>query len=480
MDNALKKMSLFVILINLPILAMESTVQESVEQQLQEIIKDLAQVRIAEQEQGKVFYPQVDASPREAVVMQRKLEQFLNPSDLSLSPFSKKIIELMPITFPYGDLINTLAFNNNGTQLASGAQDQKIVIWNLISNGNNQKFKNYKLTFNAVFSAYDQVFSVDFSPTEKNIIAATIFSNVRVWNVSTNNIIGDFSGGEIVFQVKFSPDGKTIAGGNRDSQLFFWDMLTKRKTVYPAYQHAVTCVSFNPDGTLLASGSALGDIKIWNFESIDKIVEITKFLGHDKQVNSIVFNPVGNILASGSWDNTIKLWDVNTKKEIATLRGHKNNVSSVSFSSDGKILASASWDKTIKLWDMKTNTLIATLSGHKDNVSTIAFSPIGEILASGSEDKTIKLWNIAAFLELIPFLKSLYADTKGLKKFLLLNAIFESNADKDAQGNPKKSTPLDLYQPEAIALLEDLPIWLQKPLQDKNMVRVFKKVGEKK
>lgn len=65
---------------------------------------------------------------------------------------------------------------------------------------------------------------------------------------------------------------------------------------------------------------------------------------------------------------------------------------------------------------------------------------------------------------------------KEFKKFLLLHAILKSNVDKDVNNRPKISKPLDLYQPEAIALLKDLPIWLQKPLQDKQMVRVFNKV----
>ena len=105
-------------------------------------------------------------------------------------------------------------------------------------------------------------------------------------------------------------------------------------------------------------------------------------------------------------------------------------------------------------------------------------------MASGSDDETIRLWDIRPFIELPQFLKTLsamqpYANTTGLKKFLLLKAILESNADKDARGKPKQPKPLELYQPEAIALLKDLPIWLQKPLQDKGMVKVFKKVGQK-
>ncbi|MEH2222990.1 WD40 repeat domain-containing protein, partial [Nostoc sp.] len=58
-------------------------------------------------------------------------------------------------------------------------------------------------------------------------------------------------------------------------------------------------------------------------------------------------------------DNTIKLWNLDTRKEITTLRGHSNSVYSVVFRSDGKTLASASADNTIKLWNLNLDDLLA-------------------------------------------------------------------------------------------------------------------------
>jgi hypothetical protein len=57
---------------------------------------------------------------------------------------------------------------------------------------------------------------------------------------------------------------------------------------------------------------------------------------------SVAFSPDGKILASGSEDNTIKLWEVNSGRELRTLRGHSGPVNSVVFSPDGQSLASGS------------------------------------------------------------------------------------------------------------------------------------------
>jgi len=50
--------------------------------------------------------------------------------------------------------------------------------------------------------------------------------------------------------------------------------------------------------------------------------------GHNSSVYSVNFSPDGKTLASGSADNTIKLWNLETGKEIRTLKGHDQTVES--------------------------------------------------------------------------------------------------------------------------------------------------------
>ena len=72
---------------------------------------------------------------------------------------------------------------------------------------------------------------------------------------------------------------------------------------------------------------------------------------------------MGALLASGSEDKTVKLWDVQTQREVATLKGHGDSVTSVAFAPDGRLLASGGEDKTVKLWDVQTQREVATLKG---------------------------------------------------------------------------------------------------------------------
>jgi WD40 repeat protein len=72
----------------------------------------------------------------------------------------------------------------------------------------------------------------------------------------------------------------------------------------------------------------LTDARLDNCEFIDSDLRNLKygrypdFIGHSSWVTSVAFSPDGKYLASGSSDKTVKLWNVETQKEITTLKGH--------------------------------------------------------------------------------------------------------------------------------------------------------------
>jgi len=65
---------------------------------------------------------------------------------------------------------------------------------------------------------------------------------------------------------------------------------------------------------------------------------------------------------SASEDNTLKVWDLETGRELRTLKGHSQSVSGVAVAPDGRRVVSASRDNTLKLWDLESGLVIATFT----------------------------------------------------------------------------------------------------------------------
>ena len=103
-------------------------------------------------------------------------------------------------------------------------------------------------------------------------------------------------------------------------------------------------------------------------------------LRHPAPAYSVAYSPDGKRLASASGFGgaMVKLWDVQTGKELLSLKGAGARVV---FSPDGKRLASGAEDKTVKVWDAQTGQELLNLKvgGH---VNSLAFSPNGHWLAS--------------------------------------------------------------------------------------------------
>jgi WD40 repeat protein len=73
-------------------------------------------------------------------------------------------------------------------------------------------------------------------------------------------------------------------------------------------------------------------------------------------------SPDGRRAVSASYEPTLKVWDLETVRELRTLKGHSFYVFGVAVSPDGQRAVSASDDKTLKVWELDTGALIATFT----------------------------------------------------------------------------------------------------------------------
>src|SRR5438876_1028156 len=80
-------------------------------------------------------------------------------------------------------------------------------------------------------------------------------------------------------------------------------------------------------------------------------------------------------------DGLVKVWDVETGKELRTLRGHSDRVDGLAFTADGRYLLTASWDWTMRLWDVNAGEQLRSFQFQGEpgvHVSSVTFFPDGK------------------------------------------------------------------------------------------------------
>lgn len=283
------------------------------------------------------------------------------------------------LTFSLNLDITTTAFSSNGKILVTGGRkDLTIKVWDsqsgqLINSWLTSSFKPYSLTNEIAAAAISadgktlvtggsilQTWELD---TGKQIrifkssgwtsyINLSADSQTLITEGSLGMIIWNLQSGKKIrrnlkeFTVRWviSPNSRTIVGEDSfDDKIKVWDLTSGKEIRVLDNSHAIAVrkLSLSQDGKLLA-GSGYDGIKIWDFETGEQIQRIEKFKNvqfheHLDCVGNAIFNFDNQTLLSSGSDGLIQMWDVNTGKNVATLRG-ENYIFDIEMSHDGQIL----------------------------------------------------------------------------------------------------------------------------------------------
>jgi WD40 repeat protein len=248
--------------------------------------------------------------------------------------------------------------------------------------------------------------SVDVSP-DGTLLAAADSNNqspglLKVWELSTGKEKWKLTGhAEHIRAVAFTRDGRgLVAVGGRQGatgEVTYWDLTSARmRSLFKTGPQMLGNVAVSRDNRRVVATSQ-NNLFLYDLETIQ--VERT-WAGHGRTVTCGLFTANGNLI-TGSEDGTLKVWDAKGEL-LATMRGHEEAVRAVALLPNGETMLSASDDRTVKRWDLNTFKEISTLRGHTLPISSLAVGADGKSAASGAADPTndnrgeLILWDLEA------------------------------------------------------------------------------------
>jgi WD40 repeat protein len=202
------------------------------------------------------------------------------------------------------EVVLSVAWNADGTKIATGSQDKTARIWEWPSGKEIRNFKDHG----------DAVTCVCFSPDGKSLYTASMDHNLRMFDVNTGMLTRTFTG----------------------------------------HNDGVSAMAVSLDGKRLISSGVEPNLRWWNTDTGDVT---NNNGGHGGQVNEIVRSKDGKLLVSVSADKTARVWDAKSTGQRRALEGSSDWVYAAAISPDSKFTAAAGADGVVRIWETASGRL---------------------------------------------------------------------------------------------------------------------------
>jgi WD40 repeat protein len=311
---------------------------------------------------------------------------------------------------PALDPIFAVALTKDG-QFAACGRGNRIDVYHVPSGQIVTRLADTKLARTGLTNAAhrDQVNSLAFNP-EGTLLASAGYREVKLWRRphDVEKFSFDIANGAQVCAV--SPDRKWLAVATPEHQIALHELpsgaLARTMT---GHSNNITSLNFSPDNTRLCSGSSDRSLRVWSVGdgALAAAVETPS------EINAVAWLADNNQIASACADGVVRLWIGVSRREQAQtsqpkdqslltsapamelakeLKGHEGAVTALDVFPDGQHLLSAGADGTVRQWKLEDSSIVRELK-HDGFVTAVAIRRDGKRFASAGTNGVAKLWN---------------------------------------------------------------------------------------
>lgn len=262
-------------------------------------------------------------------------------------------------------------FSPNNRWLASGSDDNVLIVWELDENavsrktfGEREELKESWKIHRRLLGHENDIVDLAWSYDSSLLVSVALDSSVIVWSGTTFEKLRTLSHNSSVKGVTFDPAGKYFATASDDRTIKVWrtsdfgceqviDKPFKKSPISTYFRR----LSWSPDGAHIGGPNAMNaPVRVITIINRGTWSNDISLVGHEGAIEVVRFNPVifrrgehnCSILAGAGDDRTLSVWNTLNPKPVFTSGGMaEQSISDLAWSHDGLSLIVASVDGTI-------------------------------------------------------------------------------------------------------------------------------------